>query len=161
MVDAGSDRDGFIQSFGADFPLTYQQDRFDRVQSMLRDADRIVLTHEHFDHALGVQVEEGPFARPLSHQAPFPDLPRWEAGKHLVWLMGNTYARLLSIRSASDRADAVVSVVEGSIALVEEIRNEGVEELKDGTDTYQEPWRNALARLKADAADDYTMLDLF
>lgn len=55
MVDAGSDREGFTRNLGADLPLTYQQDRFDRVQSLLRDADRIVLTHEHFDHALGVQ----------------------------------------------------------------------------------------------------------
>jgi glyoxylase-like metal-dependent hydrolase (beta-lactamase superfamily II) len=58
MVDAGFERALWDELSGPDWPVTYQQDRYDRVLAALQDADRIVLTHEHWDHAAG--VERGP-----------------------------------------------------------------------------------------------------
>jgi len=55
VVDAALDREGL----GANSRATFFQDRFDRLQSALRDAEHVVLTHEHLDHAGGVQ--RGPY----------------------------------------------------------------------------------------------------
>jgi glyoxylase-like metal-dependent hydrolase (beta-lactamase superfamily II) len=55
MVDAGFEHALWDEFSGPDWPVTYWQDRYDRVLVALRGADRIVLTHEHWDHAAGVQ----------------------------------------------------------------------------------------------------------
>jgi glyoxylase-like metal-dependent hydrolase (beta-lactamase superfamily II) len=55
MVDAGFERTLWNEFSGSDRPVVYWQDRYDRVLAALRDADRIVVTHEHWDHAAGVQ----------------------------------------------------------------------------------------------------------
>lgn len=55
MVDAGVDSSAIIQYVGATRRVGYSQARYDSVQLALRGADRIVLTHEHWDHASGVQ----------------------------------------------------------------------------------------------------------
>ena len=53
MIDAGMDRDVHrFYGFGRDEP--YWQDRNDIVQSALRQANLIVVTHEHGDHVAGV-----------------------------------------------------------------------------------------------------------
>src|SRR4051812_44067463 len=57
MVDAGFDRAVWDQ-FSPEWPVKYRQDRYEQVQRALREADAIVLTHEHWDHAAG--VEQGP-----------------------------------------------------------------------------------------------------
>ena len=53
MIDSGMDRDvhGF---FGGGEEEPYWQDRNDRVQQALRNANLIVITHEHGDHVAGV-----------------------------------------------------------------------------------------------------------
>lgn len=55
MVDAGLDSAAVVQFMGATAGKAYSKTRYDSVQLALRDADAIVLTHEHFDHAIGVQ----------------------------------------------------------------------------------------------------------
>jgi glyoxylase-like metal-dependent hydrolase (beta-lactamase superfamily II) len=54
MVDAGFDLEAFRSAFPA-AQLTYWADRYARVQVALQAADMIVLTHEHYDHAEGVE----------------------------------------------------------------------------------------------------------
>jgi glyoxylase-like metal-dependent hydrolase (beta-lactamase superfamily II) len=54
MVDAGFDRSMWDEFAGPDWAVRYRQDRYDRVLAALRDADHIVLTHEHWDHAGGI-----------------------------------------------------------------------------------------------------------
>jgi len=51
VVDAALDREGL----GANSRATFFQDRYDRLQAALRGAEHVVLTHEHLDHAGGVQ----------------------------------------------------------------------------------------------------------
>ena len=55
VVDAGLDR----EALGPNTRAKFFQDRYDRLQLAMRDAEHVVLTHEHFDHAGG--VERGPY----------------------------------------------------------------------------------------------------
>ena len=54
IVDAGFDRATWSQFYG-DTPVTYWPERWDVIQQAFRNADAIVLTHEHWDHAAGVE----------------------------------------------------------------------------------------------------------
>ncbi len=65
VVDAALDTAAIAEYYGAARSrITYHQDRYDRLQQALRDADRVVLTHEHLDHAVG--VERGPYFRTVA-----------------------------------------------------------------------------------------------
>jgi glyoxylase-like metal-dependent hydrolase (beta-lactamase superfamily II) len=63
VVDAALDSAAISEYYGARRP-TFHQDRYDRLQLALRDADKVVLTHEHLDHAVG--VERGPYFRTVA-----------------------------------------------------------------------------------------------
>jgi glyoxylase-like metal-dependent hydrolase (beta-lactamase superfamily II) len=63
VVDAALDSQAIAQNYGARRP-TFHQERYDRLQLALRDAERVVLTHEHLDHAVG--VERGPYFRTVA-----------------------------------------------------------------------------------------------
>lgn len=60
VVDAGLDSEAINEYYTARRP-TFHQDRYDRLELALRDAEHVVLTHEHLDHAVG--VERGPYFR--------------------------------------------------------------------------------------------------
>lgn len=64
MVDAGSDSIGMVENIGRMASVGFPQVRYDSVQLALRDADAVVLTHEHFDHAIGVQ--RGPYFKQVA-----------------------------------------------------------------------------------------------
>jgi glyoxylase-like metal-dependent hydrolase (beta-lactamase superfamily II) len=64
MVDAGLDSTGMVQNLGPMAAVGFPQTRYDSVQRALRDADAVVLTHEHFDHAIGVQ--RGPYFKQVA-----------------------------------------------------------------------------------------------
>ena len=55
MVDAALDSSVMIQTYGPGAADRFSRARFDSLQLALRDADLVVLTHEHVDHANGVQ----------------------------------------------------------------------------------------------------------
>ena len=62
VVDAGLDSQA-INEYYTRRP-TFHQDRYDRLETALRDAEHVVLTHEHLDHAVG--VERGPYFRTVA-----------------------------------------------------------------------------------------------
>ena len=64
VVDAGLDRETITRFYGANTRLVFWPDRYDRVQAALRDAEHVVLTHEHLDHAVG--VTRGPYLRQVA-----------------------------------------------------------------------------------------------
>lgn len=64
VVDAGLDREVITQFYGPNNRLTFWPDRYDRIQAALRDAEHVVLTHEHLDHAVG--VTRGPYFRQVA-----------------------------------------------------------------------------------------------
>jgi glyoxylase-like metal-dependent hydrolase (beta-lactamase superfamily II) len=55
MVDAALDSSAMIETYGPGGADGFAKARYDSLQLALRDADLIVLTHEHPDHANGVQ----------------------------------------------------------------------------------------------------------
>ena len=55
VVDAGFDQAAVTEYYGASRSLRFFPDRYDRMQEALRGAEHVVLTHEHLDHAIGVQ----------------------------------------------------------------------------------------------------------
>lgn len=59
VVDAGLDSQAIAENYGARSSVTFHRDRYDRLETALRDAEHVVLTHEHLDHAIGVQ--RGPY----------------------------------------------------------------------------------------------------
>lgn len=59
VVDAGFDQAAVTEYYGANTRLRFFADRYDRMQAALRGAEHVVLTHEHLDHAIGVQ--RGPY----------------------------------------------------------------------------------------------------
>jgi glyoxylase-like metal-dependent hydrolase (beta-lactamase superfamily II) len=63
VVDAALDSQAIDEYYGARRP-SFHGDRYDRLQTALRDAERVVLTHEHLDHAVG--VERGPYFRTVA-----------------------------------------------------------------------------------------------
>lgn len=64
LVDAGVDSSAVIQYVGSTHRVGYSTARYDSVQLALRDADHVVLTHEHWDHASGIQ--RGPYFRQVA-----------------------------------------------------------------------------------------------
>jgi glyoxylase-like metal-dependent hydrolase (beta-lactamase superfamily II) len=63
VVDAALDSQAITEYYGARRP-SFHNDRYDRLQTALRDAEHVVLTHEHLDHAVG--VERGPYFRTVA-----------------------------------------------------------------------------------------------
>jgi len=66
MVDAGLDSGAIVRYYGSMEGISYSRARYDSLQLALRDADAVVLTHEHFDHADGVQ--HGPHFRQVAEK---------------------------------------------------------------------------------------------
>jgi glyoxylase-like metal-dependent hydrolase (beta-lactamase superfamily II) len=64
MVDAALDSAAMIQNYGPSAGAGYSSARYDSIQNGLRDAETVVLTHEHFDHAVGVQ--RGPYFKQVA-----------------------------------------------------------------------------------------------
>ncbi|MGA2384615.1 MAG: MBL fold metallo-hydrolase [Gemmatimonadales bacterium] len=59
VVDAAVDSQAIAESYGARGQAGFHRDRYLRLETALRGAEHVVLTHEHFDHAVG--VERGPY----------------------------------------------------------------------------------------------------
>jgi len=59
VVDAALDSAAIVETYGARSLPLFHRDRYDSLELALRDADRVVLTHEHVDHAVG--IERGPY----------------------------------------------------------------------------------------------------
>jgi len=101
--------------------------------------------------ALRAQVDtHSPFVTPWS---------RWQANKHLVYAIGQEIAELYALPTVRDRAAAARARLQGAVSLHEQIRQSGVL-LKDGTDSYQANWDNAMGQVLSDCDGDYDYLDL-
>lgn len=64
MVDAALDSAAMVQTYGRGAGVGHSGVRYDSVQTALRGAGSVVLTHEHLDHAIGVQ--RGPYFRQVA-----------------------------------------------------------------------------------------------
>ena len=59
VVDAALDSEAIARNYGPRGQAGFHRDRYDRLETALSGAERVVLTHEHLDHAVG--VERGPY----------------------------------------------------------------------------------------------------
>ncbi|MGE3507252.1 MAG: hypothetical protein AB7N65_00020 [Vicinamibacterales bacterium] len=84
---------------------------------------------------------------------------RWEAGKHLVCALSETYAELAIQSTARSSAEAAKQRLANAVALYGQIRSYGLQP-KDSADAYQENWRLALTDILAIRSADYDFLEL-
>ncbi len=118
--------------------------------------DEVVLLPEHISTEL---VEESPFAAPLGVRPPVPPLSRWDAGKHLVWVIGDELQRQFEVRGARARAASIAATLGEALRLAQEIANAGVP-IKDNTLAHQLPWKRVLDRLLEEGEPEFDVLEL-
>ncbi len=99
VVDAGLDSQAIAEYYTARRP-TFHQDRYDRLQLALKDADKVVITHEHLDHAVG--VERGPYFRAVAAHTLLTD--------EQLRTLENPPARV-DVRLTPDSADAFSTTI--------------------------------------------------
>lgn len=84
---------------------------------------------------------------------------RWEAGKHLVCALAETYAELAAVQTARVSAATAGQRLADAVALYGQIRLSGLQP-KDSSDAYQENWRLALSDVLSSRSADYDFLEL-
>jgi hypothetical protein len=84
---------------------------------------------------------------------------RWEAGKHLVCALAETYAELAAVPTARVSAVTAGQRLADAVALYGQIRLSGLQP-KDSSDAYQENWRLALSDVLSSRSADYDFLEL-
>ena len=104
-------------------------------------------------------VESSPFAPQVSHTPPYVAPSRWDAGKHLVFVLGKALAELYKEPLLEKRAEIARSLLADAVGLIGDLSSAGIQ-LQDSTDQYQWPWLNALNRLRELHEDDYEYVSL-
>lgn len=105
-------------------------------------------------------VTHSPFSDPVKTSPPYLPWSRWDANKHLVYKICEQVTELASASTnARDNVRAAATVLDGAIALHEQIADEGAA-LSDNTAGYQQPWRRVIDAMMTDRADDYDYLDM-
>jgi hypothetical protein len=104
---------------------------------------KLVLTHSPFSSAV----------------VSAPTLPwsKWDANKHMVYILAQGTNPIANLPSSRSAADAASDKLARAIRMHRQIESQGIQ-LKDDTNLYQTPWRNALQRAIKDCADDYQWL---
>jgi len=99
-----------------------------------------------------------PFCEPVLAAATLP-WKRWEAGKHLVCVLAQTYDSLAGSTDARAHANAAVSRLTEALSMHAAIKGLGFT-LGDGTDAYQANWRLAMSDLLTQRATDFDYLEV-
>jgi hypothetical protein len=102
-------------------------------------------------------LTSSPFSGAVSAAPPFLPWTRWDANKHLVYLLAAHASNALKELNAENACVAVIDHLKQAIFLHSRIASEGVA-LADGTNTYQNPWRAALSSLIAGCGDEFELL---
>jgi hypothetical protein len=107
--------------------------------------------------ALRSQVwTSSPFSTVVPSGGPWP---RWDAGKHLVFVLAQQYSSMATESDPRKNAAAAISILDGAVALHTTIQQNNVF-LADRTNTYQANWKLALEDLLKDNKDDFDFLAL-
>jgi hypothetical protein len=84
---------------------------------------------------------------------------RWDANKHLVNAICATVANVAAAGGARQSGQAAIALLQQAVGLHALISMANIT-LRDETNTYQNPWLQALTGLHANHAADFTYLDL-
>jgi hypothetical protein len=85
--------------------------------------------------------------------------PRWDAGKHLVFLLATVLSEIAQVNGARANAQAALQRLEVAVQLHQTIQQAGLF-LGDGTNAYQNNWRLALQDLLQNNTADFDYLEL-
>ena len=100
-------------------------------------------------------LTQSPFSQQLT-----PGLwSRWDANKHLIYLICSTIDSMSDTATARECCERALEILDNAIDRHEDIEEELID-LKDDTNIYQESWRDAVRRLLADNGDDFDFLEL-
>ena len=97
-----------------------------------------------------------PFSGPVISNLPWP---RWESGKHLVYLLANELSIMAGEKNPRKNAQKAITVLNRAITLHAAIQQNNVF-LADNTNAYQANWKAAIEDLLRDNQGDFDFFDL-
>jgi len=97
-----------------------------------------------------------PFSAPVTTGLAWP---RWDAGKHLVFLLASVVFQISQVNGARASAQAAAQRLQIAVQLHQTIQQSGLF-LSDGTNAYQESWRLAIQDLLQNNTADFDYLEL-
>jgi len=97
-----------------------------------------------------------PFSAPVSSGLSWS---RWDAGKHLVFVLASAVSEMSQINGARASAQVAAQRLQNAAQLHRAIQQNGIF-LSDGTDAYQESWRLALQDVLQNNTADFDYLEL-
>jgi len=99
---------------------------------------------------------QSPFSTPTESSLHWS---RWDANKHFVHAICSAVTEIAENNNARASAQAAISILEDAIELHRKIGQQGLN-LRDGSNAYQEPWRDAMKSLLNNNAGDFDYLEL-
>ncbi len=97
-----------------------------------------------------------PFSAPVAAGVAWP---RWDAGKHLVYVLASVLSELSHVNGARASAQAAAQRLQTAVQLHQAIQQSGLF-LSDGANAYQENWRLALQDVLHNNTADFDYLEL-
>lgn len=84
---------------------------------------------------------------------------RWDANKHLLYVIGSTIGDIAREHNAEVRARSAIAILQRALDLHQNIQPHfGQIGLRDNTTAYQDSWRICMERILREKADDYSFL---
>jgi hypothetical protein len=97
-----------------------------------------------------------PFSGPVASNLPWP---RWDSGKHLVYLLAQQYSAMAAEKDPRKTVKVAIALLDNALSLHAAIQQNNVF-LGDNTDAYQANWKAALEDLLRDNQGDFDFFDL-
>jgi hypothetical protein len=97
-----------------------------------------------------------PFSAAVASNSPWP---RWEAGKHLLYMLAKQFATMAAEKDPRANAKVAIGILDKAIKLHAAIQQSNVF-LGDNTNAYQSNWKAALEDLLKDNKADFDFFDL-
>jgi hypothetical protein len=99
-----------------------------------------------------------PFSDPVAQKPP-QSWSRWDANKHLLYVIGKTIEQIARPNNARLCAHAADQLLDNAVSLHGQIAGSGLA-LADDTNSYQSNWRDALRTTLTNSSKDYDYLEM-
>lgn len=103
-----------------------------------------------------VLTPSSPFSAPVFSNVAWS---RWDANKHLVYVLCNTIGELANEHDPRENGNQALSLLDSAVKLHAKIAESGLS-LKDDTSAYQSNWHAAMQELLDKRSDEFDYLDL-
>ncbi len=101
-------------------------------------------------------LTHSPFSGPVASGLPWP---RWDSGKHVVYLLAQQFSAMAAEKDPRKNAQAAIALLGQTLSRHAAIQQSNVF-LGDNTNAYQANWKAALEDLLKDNQGDFDFLDL-